>query len=172
MTFLDLTFSGANAGDFAQSTTCPSTLARGASCAIRITFTPSLLGTETATLNINDDAPNSPQSVDLTGTGSAPVLLEPTSENFGDVAKGTPSGTATITLANVQSVALSISSTTLSNPDFTETNTCVPSLAPHSVCTISVIFTPSIAGAETATLTVNDSATNTPQTVALTGAGH
>jgi len=172
MTFSGVTFTGADAGDFAETNTCPTSLARGASCEIRVTFSPSFLGAETATLNINDNAPNTPQSVALSGAGSVPVILGPTSGNFGNVARGTLSRTANITLANPQSVALSISSITLSNPDFAETNTCGASLAPHSMCTISVILTPSIVGAETATLTVNDSATNTPQTVALTGAGH
>ncbi|HMD83958.1 MAG TPA: choice-of-anchor tandem repeat GloVer-containing protein [Terriglobia bacterium] len=171
MTFLGASFTGANAGDFAQTDNCPASLTPGASCNIHVTFTPSILGAETATLNISDSAASSPQTVALSGTGSAPVLVFPSSQNFGSVAIYTPSETATITLTNVQSVALNISSITLSNPDFSQTNTCGSSLAPHALCTISVTLTPSFFRTETATLTVNDSASNSPQTVALSGFG-
>jgi hypothetical protein len=34
-----------------------------------VTFTPTATGTRTATLNVNDSANNSPQTVSLTGTG-------------------------------------------------------------------------------------------------------
>jgi hypothetical protein len=41
----------------------------------------------------------------------------------------------------------------------------------HSSCTISLTFTPSTTSPESATLNINDSGTNSPQTVALTGTG-
>jgi len=169
--FLGATFTGANPGDFAQTNNCPVDLAPGSSCNLRVTFMPSTLGAETATLNVNDNAVSSPQTVALSGTGTPPVLLGPSAAGFGNVAKGAPSRTAIITLANAQSVALNISSIALSNPDFTQTNTCDGSLAPRTLCTVSVTFTPSILGLETATLTVNDSASNTPQIVSLAGTG-
>src|SRR5271157_2498637 len=171
LSFFGVTFTGANAGDFAQTDTCSTSVDPGMSCYIQVTFTPSTLGAETATLNFNDNAANSPQTVALSGTGSAPVLLGPASGNLGVVPIHTPSQTATFTLANVQSVALSISSITLSNPDFSQTNNCGSSLAAHALCTISVSFTPTTVGTETATLTINGSASNSPQTVSLTGAG-
>ncbi len=61
---------GANAADFARTTTCGSTLAAGASCAIQIVFTPSVTGSRTATLTISDTAPGSPHTVSLSGTGT------------------------------------------------------------------------------------------------------
>jgi len=44
-------------------------------------------------------------------------------------------------------------------------------LAAKSTCTIGVTFTPSAKGTRTATLNVNDSANNSPQTASLTGTG-
>jgi hypothetical protein len=64
--------SGPNSGDFHQQNTCPigsSTLAAGASCSINVTFTPTAEGSRTASLSIADNAPGSPQSVALSGTG-------------------------------------------------------------------------------------------------------
>jgi hypothetical protein len=42
-------------------------------------------------------------------------------------------------------------------------------LAAGATCTVAVTFTPAAAGARTATLTIADNATGSPQTVALTG---
>ncbi len=59
-------------GDFALATSpkpCGSTLAVGKSCKIKVTFTPTAVGTRTGDVTITDNAPNSPQQVPLTGTG-------------------------------------------------------------------------------------------------------
>ncbi len=45
------------------------TVAAGASCVVKISFTPTQTGTRTGSLNFTDNAPGSPQSVSLTGTG-------------------------------------------------------------------------------------------------------
>jgi subtilase family serine protease len=151
----------ATSGDFAQTNNCPATLNVGAKCAIGVTFTPSLLGAESATLDVNDNAANSPQTVALSGAGIAPVTLTPNSANFGNVPQATASAAKNFTLKNNQSVALSISGITFTGAnagDFSETNTCGTSLAAKGACTINVTFTPSLIGAESATLTVNDNA--------------
>lgn len=67
----NLAISGTNASDFSiSSTTCGSTLAAGVGCIVNVTFTPSTLGSKSATLTETDaTATNSPQSVSLSGTG-------------------------------------------------------------------------------------------------------
>jgi hypothetical protein len=78
-----VSISGANAGDFGQGNAC-STLTAGASCSISTTFTPSATGARSATLSVSDNAPGSPHTVALSGTGVgfsiAPVVsvLTPT----------------------------------------------------------------------------------------------
>jgi FtsP/CotA-like multicopper oxidase with cupredoxin domain len=55
---------------FNQTNNCGASLAIGASCTINVTFTPQRAGTAySATLQITDNAPNSPQTAALTGTG-------------------------------------------------------------------------------------------------------
>jgi hypothetical protein len=49
------------------------TLAIGGSCSVSITFSPTLAGTRTAQLTVTDNAPNSPQTAPLTGTGTTPA---------------------------------------------------------------------------------------------------
>ncbi len=59
-------------GDFSQSNNCPSgsaTLAPSVSCTITVVFTPTKKGKQTGSLQITDNAPNSPQQVKLKGTG-------------------------------------------------------------------------------------------------------
>jgi HYDIN/CFA65/VesB-like, Ig-like domain len=63
---------GANPLDFtAVSDGCSGlTLAVGASCSMSITFKPTNTGTRSATLIVTDNAPNSPQTASITGTGT------------------------------------------------------------------------------------------------------
>ena len=69
LTGIAISVAGTNASDFAETTTCGTTLAAGSSCAISIVFTPGAAGTRTATLQVADNASGSPQSVPITGTG-------------------------------------------------------------------------------------------------------
>ncbi len=82
---------GANPGDFTLINTCGNSLAPGAKCTAGATFTPAGLGTRTANVNITDNAPGSPQSVMLTGTGTNPLPsitgFSPTSVLVGSAAQ-------------------------------------------------------------------------------------
>ena len=69
-----LTITGAAVtGDFAETSSCPGSLAPRASCQISVTFTPTALGTRTGTLTVSDDATGSPQRIPLTGSGVSSV---------------------------------------------------------------------------------------------------
>ena len=63
---------GANPLDFTQvSDGCSGlTLAPGSSCSVSITFSPTATGTRSATFILTDNAPASPQTVPITGTGT------------------------------------------------------------------------------------------------------
>lgn len=65
-------------GDFVVSnTSCGSQLDAGSSCAVSVTFTPTVKGTRTGTLSFRDNAPASPQSIPLTGTGASATAPAP-----------------------------------------------------------------------------------------------
>jgi len=58
------------------------------------------------------------------------------------------------------------------NPgDFGQTNNCGASVAAGGSCTINVTFTPTATGSRSATLTVTDNASNSPQTAGVSGTG-
>lgn len=168
-----ISISGANAADFTQSTTtCGPTLAAKAHCTITLVFTPSVLGIETASLTTMDDATNSPQTVALTGTGVQPVTLSPSSLPFGNQGIASPSAAKTVTFRNNDDQPVTFAGVTTTAADFVATaTTCGASIAAHSSCTVSVTYTPLVAGEESATLTITDNASNNSQLVSLSGKG-
>jgi hypothetical protein len=175
LTITNIAITGTNPGDFAQSTTCGSSVASGGSCTFTVTFTPPATGSRTASISITDNASGSPQAVSLTGTGTAPaVTLTPASESFGNQLVGIASAAQNVTLQNTGTATLNITTiaiTGTNSVDFTQTNTCGSSVAASSSCTISVIFTPSATGARSGSVTLTDSASDSPQSVGLSGTG-
>ncbi|HWY22227.1 MAG TPA: FG-GAP-like repeat-containing protein [Candidatus Acidoferrum sp.] len=173
LTVNSLTFSGANPSSFSQTNGCGSSVAAGAKCSISVSFKPSTINTLTATLNVNDNAAGSPQTVSLSGTGTE-VKLSLASINFGSVTVGTKSAVKTVTLTNVSENTVSVTSISLTGTnasDFSETNTCGSSVQGGKSCTVSLTFTPSAKGTRTASLSVADNGGGSPQTVSLSGTG-
>jgi len=172
---ISLALTGSNASDFAQTNTCGSSVAAGSNCTISVTFTPAASGSRTASVSITDNASGSPQTVSLSGTGTATLAsLSPTSLSFGNQSVGTTSTVQTLTLSNTGNAALSITSLALTGTnasDFAQSNTCGSSLAAGANCTIAVMFTPSVTGTEAASLSISDNSSGSPQTVSLSGAG-
>jgi hypothetical protein len=68
-----ITVTGADPADFSLKSACGTTVATGSSCTIAITFTPSAVGSRSASLSVADNTTGSPQSVSLSGTGTSPV---------------------------------------------------------------------------------------------------
>ncbi len=161
-----LSIIGPNAGDFAQSTSCPGNLASSATCTVQVSFTPLAIGARNAYLSVISSAPNSPQMISLSGSGVAgsagPVTITPSTLNFLQ-----PGDIRTVTLTNSGTTSLSIGAITLSSSNWTQTNNCGLVLDGQSVCTIAVTAGSSI-GQFTGTLTVIDNDTTDAQTVQLT----
>ena len=83
---------------------------------------------------------------------------------------GTTSAAYNVTLWNNQAGKLSISSIQAGAP-FAQTNNCGTSMAANAQCTIRVTFSPTAVKYYSSTLTITDSAGNSPQVVTLTGNG-
>jgi len=163
----------AASGDFAQTNTCGSTVAAGASCTISVTFTPTATGTRSGAITITDDAAGSPQTVSLTGLGivsGVSATLSTTSLTFPDQVVETTSAPQAVILTNTGTASLNITSI-VSSGDFAETNTCGNSLASGASCSVNVTFTPTQAGTRTGSVTITDNAANSPQSILLTGQG-
>ena len=161
--------------DFNFVSFCPSSLAPGKSCAITVFFFADDIGTDTATLNIADNAAGSPQQVSLSATVINPqATFRPSSLGFGTVKIG-HSSTQNTTLTNTGTTNLNITSIGLTGAntgDFTENSSACPStLTPGASCMISVTFSPTTTGSRTANLTAVDNAQISRQNVFLSGKG-
>ncbi|HEV2494479.1 MAG TPA: choice-of-anchor D domain-containing protein [Terriglobia bacterium] len=96
--------------------------------------------------------------------------LSPGSLSFATQALKTTSAAQSVTLTNSGSAGLNVTGISTSG-DFAQTDNCGASLGAGANCAIKVTFTPTQSGARTGTLSVNDNATGSPQTVSLTGTG-
>jgi len=168
-----VTGAGASSFDFANS--CGTSLGAGASCTIHGHFAPVRAGALTASVTITDNAENSPQTIALSGTGvEPPVTLSTTSVSFAPTNVGGASGSQFVTVTNSGTAALSITSIAVTGANassFVFANSCGGSLAIGATCTVHGHFAPTTAGALVAAITITDSASTSPQTIALGGTG-
>ncbi len=103
-----------------------------------------VVGLSPASLNFGPQGltvPNTPQTVTLTNSGTASLLIT------------------------------NISITGPSSGDYTQTNTCPASLSAGDQCAITIVFSPLGNGTRTAAITIVDNGTGSPQSVPMTGIG-
>jgi len=141
VTISGITLGGASASEFSKTTTCGSSLAASttsavSSCAVTVTFAPTVTGSASAYLAVASSSSGSPEYVSLAGVGTA--------------ASGQPSAvltgggtlfdgfTSDLTLKNAGTGVLNISSISTITPYFSQTNDCGTALAAGASCTISV----------------------------------
>lgn len=138
------------------------------SCSVDVTFNPSSTGTQTTTLDITDDDPSSPQTVDVAGQGVSPEFGLGTPSTFPDTVVGQTSQTQ-ILVTNNTDYGDNLPSFSLggSNPgQFNlDTSGCAASLGANASCSVNVSFQPTNTGQQNATLNLGG------QSVSLTGTG-
>jgi hypothetical protein len=135
----DVTLGGANADAFSFTGNCAGgSIAPNASCTLSVTFKPSSTGSYSAALNFTDNAPHSPQSVSVSGSGatlsiSATKLASAANPAAAcaavafHVTVSTSDGGSATGPVSLQAGALTLASGTLTNGTATLT---VPGLAP------------------------------------------
>jgi len=174
LAIVSVSITGNNAAEFNQtSTTCGASLAAGANCTINMTFVPAQAGQRSAGITLNDDTVGSPQSVSLSGVGvtTGPnATFSAFSMPFGTQLVDSTSPPQSVALSNYGTTTLNIASITVP-ANFTETDNCVPSLAPGAACSISVTFMPTESGDVSGALSMADDAAGSPQTVSVSGTG-
>ena len=109
-------------------------------------------------------------STTTTPTGTPSASVSPASLTFTSQNTNTTSNAQTVTLSNPGNAVLSVTSISATG-NFSESNNCGTSVAASGSCAIQVAFTPLSAGTLTGTLTIQDNASGSPQTVSLTGTG-
>jgi hypothetical protein len=163
LTVSSITLTGANAADFAVQP-ASLTLQAGASENIPVSFKPTAAGSRTANLVIVHNAPGSPETIALSGTGQAAVpavTASPTSLAFH------AAGTLNVTLTSTGNAALTITSIAIAGGNFRQTSTCGAVLAPNAQCTISVTCVPPASGNALGSLIITHNAAGSPLTISL-----
>jgi hypothetical protein len=172
-----IAIAGANTNDFSSSSpTCTAPLSANSTCTITVTFTPLAAGLRTATVTLTDDAPDSPQVINIQGNASAgptsAVVLNPSSPDFGAKTQGT-STPMNVTVTNAGTAALHISNAVLGGANANEFSlsdpTCNTAIAASGSCTIVLVFAPVSVGAHVASVTLTDDAPSSPQVINITG---
>lgn len=178
---------GTNASDFSitfDQSCLNSSINPGvtAGCSFEVSFTPSASGPETALVAVTDNAPGSPQLLELTGSGEGPhAIVSPAILSFGNQPIHTTSLALNVTITNSGNEPLTISS--IAGPNSTVfansgQDTCPASsaepLAALSSCSIPIVFSPTATGQFTSQISIQDNSdlnANSEQTVQLTGTG-
>jgi len=171
LTIASIDLTGADPGDFHQTNTCGSRVSPRASCTIKVTLKPVGQGSRSGTLSITDNAPESPQTIALKGTGTV-VELDPNRLLF--LVQAGTTATLSTSLTNVGSTQLGITGIKIIGTDtgeFSQKNTCGSSVAAGKACDISVTFKPRGVGAFYAAVAISDDGGGTPQKVSLVGFG-
>ena len=159
-------------GDFTVVNNCGALLQAHATCAIVVSYVPTIVGAESGTLTVTDEF--RAQKTPLTGIGIAPpgVSATPKSINFGGYAVAATSAPQAITVTNSGGYALTSLAAVVTSGFAVSGNNCPSSLAVGANCQLSVTFTPTTAGPATGTLTISASNLAAPITVALSGSGN
>lgn len=161
------TITGSTAFDVAAST-CNTPIPPGATCTLRVRFSPAQAGPEQAQLTFDADDPRGPSTVTLRGTGTQAILaVGPAALTFPEQKEGTTSSAQVVTVSNTGSASMAVRSAVAGGTFPTTTNCGV--LAAGARCTVEVRFQPGQAGDLAGTLIVRTTAGEAQ--IPLTGKG-
>ncbi|PWA04150.1 choice-of-anchor D domain-containing protein, partial [Flavobacterium psychrotolerans] len=182
-----ITFSGANASDFAVTTAPPASVNPGASTTFTVTFTPTGLGVRAALISIaSNDVDENPYDFRIQGNGSdreinvvgngvsivdgGGLLTTADWTDFSTVAT-----TRNFTIQNTGSTPLNIGAITFSGADasmFTVITAPSATIAGYGSTTLGIRFTPTSVGVKNASVSiVNDDSNENPYDFNLKGTG-
>jgi Abnormal spindle-like microcephaly-assoc'd, ASPM-SPD-2-Hydin/Protein of unknown function (DUF1573) len=151
----------------------PATIAASGSIQFSVTFSPTSTSGSTGNVTFTDNAPDSPQTLVLTGSAIASgssLSSTPGSFNFSSVAVGS-SSPETFTLTNSGNAAVTISSATASAGFSVSGLTANQQIAAGGTAAFTGTFAPTTAGAASGSIVVTSNATNPTLTIPVSGTG-
>jgi hypothetical protein len=171
LTISQLTSAGT--GVTVSGVTTPLTIAAGQSSTFNVQYAPQAAGSTTGSISLASNAPNSPATVAVSGTGVAAtstLSASPAVVAFGNVNVGS-SATQNVTITNTGNTSTSIAQISVNGANVTATGISTPlALAPSQSATVSVQYSPTGAIALNGSLSiVNGQGQAT--SVSVTGSG-
>jgi hypothetical protein len=153
----------------------PLNVSAGQKTTITVAFAPASVAPASGSISIVSNAPTSPTSISLSGSGIAATHtlgISPTSLSFGNITAGTSSAAQTVSLTNTGNSSVMISQITLSGAGFSMTGGSTPvTLSPSQTVALSIAFAPTAAGSINGSISIVSNAAGSPATVTLSGTG-
>jgi len=148
------------------------TIQPGQSISFTAQFSPASVGSASGSVSVASNAPNSPLTIALSGTGTQPQIAAiPSNAPFGSVTVGN-SNSQTITVTNGGTANLVISQGTVTGTGFHISGLSAPLTIPAgSNATFNAVFTPTGAGAVTGSISLSSDAPSSPYVIGLSGTG-
>ena len=192
LTLGQVSIGGSNASDFTVTSQPGTSVAAGSSTTFTVQFSPTAVGTRTATVSFSEDdsSATSPFTFAISGVTAAPSIAvkgggnaitdgSTTASTTNDTAFGsmTLGGTAlseTYTITNSGTAALTLGQVSITGTnasDFTVTSQPSSSVAAGGSTTFTIKYSPAAVGTSNATVsfTENDTTTTSPFTFAISG---
>jgi hypothetical protein len=152
----------------------PIMLSAGQSTSFNVQFGPTSAGTDSGSLTIVSNAPNTPAVMALSGTAIAAtqtLAFSSTSLGFGSVNTGS-SASQSLIVTNQGNASVTISQIAENGAGFTLSGAGTPvTLSAGQTLTIGITFSPTTTGNDTGSVTVASNATGSPATITLSGTG-
>src|SRR6266852_2759028 len=166
--------SASGAGFGIAGLTVPATLNAGQTTSFTASFAPTSASSSTGSVSITSNAPGSPLTIPLSGTGTAAqpqLTINPAGVSFGSVNVGA-TATQTVSLANSGNAALTISQATPSGTGFSLTGLTLPqTINAGSSISFTAQFLPASIGSASGNISISSNAPGSPAAVALSGTG-
>jgi Abnormal spindle-like microcephaly-assoc'd, ASPM-SPD-2-Hydin len=154
--------------------TVPLTLAASQTKSFTVSFGPTASGSVTGSVTIRSDASNPTYTMALSGTGGSAtrtISLSASSLNFGNEVVGgsIPLGVA---VKNTGNSSLTISQVAITGAGFGISGGFIgATIAAGQTAEMTVVFAPKVTGSVTGKVTITSTATNSPNSVSVTGTG-
>src|SRR6202046_2206803 len=150
----------------------PMTINPGSSAVFAATFAPTTSGSASGSISVASNAPGSPMTVPLSGTGvQAQLGANPAIFNFGNVQVGS-TGSTQITLMNGGTASVSIGQASASGAGFSISGLPAgTAIAAGQSVSLTAQFSPASSGNTNGSISISSNAPNSPLTIALSGAG-
>src|SRR5271170_6194466 len=162
------------AGFSTTGLTVPLSIAPGKTSTFNAVFGPSAAGSVSGSITLASNAPNSPLTISLSGTGVAATQvlgLSASSLSFGNVNVGS-SSSLSVTVTNNGNSNVTISSVSVTGAGFSSSGlTSGEILTPTQSATLTAQFAPTAAGLMSGSVSIASNATNSPSTITVSGTG-
>jgi hypothetical protein len=156
-------------------TTCSGALPPNTTCRVRFWLVPLYLGNLSGSLALHSDAENSPDVLQILGSGTG-VVLSTNKWSFSPTPVGT-SKQGAVFVTNQSAKPMDLLSTVsvigTAAPDFTLQNQCTAAVAPYATCQLGFTWTPRLAGFRQAQIAISGPAIQNGQVlISISGDAH